>query len=324
MLSVIIPTHNDSRTIYKTIESLYNSIDNFELFIINDYSTDNTLGILKKLRKKYVFKIINNESNLGKTESINRAIKRTRGKILLILDSDTTLNKESVNLALLNLKKEEIGAVSCRYKVTNKGIIPHFISLEFAMLSLANSISPISLWGGCIFVKKESLKKVGLFKKNMITEDMDLALSLQEENYKVKQIMIPVETEESTKPKSWLKQKIRWASGGMQCMLKHPKQMIKKPYYLIFLGLYNILSSLFFISIFNFSTINSFLLGISYLTLTSVFPLLNINKIDELNKVIWAIPYAFIYYPIFSFISTIGFIIGIYKFIELKKGVRAW
>ena len=52
-----------------------------ELIIVNDCSPDNTKEVLKKLQKKYKFTIINNPKNLGKVQSVNKAIKKQK-KIL--------------------------------------------------------------------------------------------------------------------------------------------------------------------------------------------------------------------------------------------------
>ncbi len=325
-ISVIIPTYNDSNTIAETIRNLYYSMNiNFKLFVINDRSTDSTLNILKNLKNKYRFSIINNKINLGKVKSLNKAFKRTKGKIIFVLDSDVIVNKKMINNSISRLKKHNIGAVSCRYRVKNEGFISQMIGVEFAMLALSQSIKAISLWGGCMFIKRDLLERAGLFQENMLTEDMDMALSLKEMGWKLDQILEPAETYESNNLKAWFKQKIRWASGGMQCFLKHPKQFIKNPFYFIYLFSYSIISSLFFFSLFTHLPENIVLLvSLLYILLTSFFSAMNINNLNELGNILLAIPYAFIYYPVFSMIVTMGFALGVYKYFKLKNGARAW
>ena len=51
LVSIIVPTHNSSKFISKTIYSILNqSYQNFELIIVDDCSTDKTFEILKKLQ----------------------------------------------------------------------------------------------------------------------------------------------------------------------------------------------------------------------------------------------------------------------------------
>ena len=48
ILTVIIPTFNDSKNIYRCLQSVSNqSFKNIEIIVINDASTDNTLEILE-------------------------------------------------------------------------------------------------------------------------------------------------------------------------------------------------------------------------------------------------------------------------------------
>ena len=57
-LSVIIPVHNESKNIKKTINNLKKLkkyIKNFNILFIDDFSKDDTFELLKKYSKKYYF-----------------------------------------------------------------------------------------------------------------------------------------------------------------------------------------------------------------------------------------------------------------------------
>ena len=52
-ISVRIPVYNAEKTIYKCLSSIVNSdYKNYEIIVIDDGSTDNSLNIIKKLREK--------------------------------------------------------------------------------------------------------------------------------------------------------------------------------------------------------------------------------------------------------------------------------
>ena len=54
-ISIITPCYNSSKTIYKTLDSISKqSFKDFEAIIIDDFSTDNTLEILKNFSTKLI------------------------------------------------------------------------------------------------------------------------------------------------------------------------------------------------------------------------------------------------------------------------------
>lgn len=59
-LTVIIPIYNDGDNIERCLKSLFNqTLKQFNIIVVNDASTDNTLNILISYQKKFPFKIIN-------------------------------------------------------------------------------------------------------------------------------------------------------------------------------------------------------------------------------------------------------------------------
>ncbi len=89
-LTILIPTKNEQDVIEKTIKNIINSRIskiNYEILIINDYSTDKTKIILKKFKRNKKIKLINNiKPGLGGALSIG--IEKSTKEYICIFMAD--------------------------------------------------------------------------------------------------------------------------------------------------------------------------------------------------------------------------------------------
>lgn len=87
-VSVIIPAYNTEAYLAQAIESaLGQTLENIEVIVVDDASTDNTLEVAKSFNDKRL-KVLANEKNLGAAEARNRALRVANGKWVAVLDSD--------------------------------------------------------------------------------------------------------------------------------------------------------------------------------------------------------------------------------------------
>ncbi len=87
-VSIIIPCFNEKNTVEALLDNVnQDSLFDKEIIVIDDFSTDGTREILKKINDKYT-KLILNESNSGKGYCIQKGIKEANGDIILIQDAD--------------------------------------------------------------------------------------------------------------------------------------------------------------------------------------------------------------------------------------------
>ena len=87
MFSITICTHNRCSLLKKMIASIENqSFKNYEIIIVNDYSTDDTNKFLNILKKNSKFKIINNDSNIGLQSSRIKAADQAKYEYIIQLD----------------------------------------------------------------------------------------------------------------------------------------------------------------------------------------------------------------------------------------------
>ena len=95
LISVIIPTYNNGKFLDKCIESILSqTYCEFELLIINDGSTDNTIDILKYYgQKDKRIKLFNIENN-GVSFARNLGISKAKGEYICFIDSDDWVEKD--------------------------------------------------------------------------------------------------------------------------------------------------------------------------------------------------------------------------------------
>lgn len=88
-LSIVIPCYNEAGTIETLLNHVNDSaVDNKEIIVIDDGSTDGTRELLETRLNKLVNELIINENNRGKGASIREGIKKATGDFIIIQDAD--------------------------------------------------------------------------------------------------------------------------------------------------------------------------------------------------------------------------------------------
>jgi glycosyltransferase involved in cell wall biosynthesis len=106
-VSVMMGTYNTSKYIGECIESVLNqTFQDFEFIIINDKSTDDTLEVIKRYNDKRII-VINNNKNLGVAESLNKGLRKAKGKYIAIMDSDDVMMPERLQITYDYLEKNK-------------------------------------------------------------------------------------------------------------------------------------------------------------------------------------------------------------------------
>jgi cellulose synthase/poly-beta-1,6-N-acetylglucosamine synthase-like glycosyltransferase len=97
------------------------SKNKFEIIVVDDASTDNSLSIAKKvLRKSKVkHKILRNKRNMKIPYTSNKAIEASSGRFIAYIDSDAILEKNWLKNTLSEMRNKKIGAVAGFIKTGN-------------------------------------------------------------------------------------------------------------------------------------------------------------------------------------------------------------
>lgn len=180
LISVIMPVYNAQKYIGSAIESILNqTLKDFELIIINDYSTDKTLNIIKSFSKKDSrIKIINNNKRLNIARTLNKGISSAKSNIIARMDADDIAFPDRLELQhkLINSSKN-IAVVGANVVIMNTA------GNQIAIRSYPDSSGELKK---CLFKYSPFAHPVVMFRKNMFeevggynpkyspTEDLDL------------------------------------------------------------------------------------------------------------------------------------------------------
>lgn len=193
LVSVVIPAFNEERLIKHTITSvLENNYPNFEIIVVDDGSTDRTSDICKTFEQKGLIKYIRNKINEGKPAALNMGRIHSKGKFILHLDGDASMQRDAILEITKPFRDEKIGAVSANLKVINDrhSIVSRFQSAEYAMciathrrwMALTDTLQIAS--GGFSCFRKELLDSLqGVDTET--GEDLDITIKVRKHGYKV-------------------------------------------------------------------------------------------------------------------------------------------
>lgn len=123
--SIIMPLYNCSYYLKQAINSIHSqSYDDWELIIVDDCSTDNSLNIAKAFAKKDCrIKVIELKQNLGVANARNVAIEAAQGRFIAFLDSDDIWYSQKIQKQINFMIKNDINISFTAYdKIDEEGI----------------------------------------------------------------------------------------------------------------------------------------------------------------------------------------------------------
>lgn len=131
-VSVIVPIYNTEKFLEKCIDSIVNqTLEEIEIILINDGSTDNSHNICEEYSKKFPQKIryINNK-NIGCSATRNLGISLAKGEYIAFVDSDDYIDKEMYQEMYEKAKKEDLDIIisGVIYENTRKKVVPNIKS----------------------------------------------------------------------------------------------------------------------------------------------------------------------------------------------------
>ena len=117
-LSYIIPAYNASATIIRTLASIFSlplKTDEYEVIVVDDCSTDNTLAILQDYAaKQQNLRVLHQEQNHRQGAARNRGLREAKGQYVMFVDADDMV-ENGVPEALLLIEQLQADILFCNY-----------------------------------------------------------------------------------------------------------------------------------------------------------------------------------------------------------------
>lgn len=165
--SIIIPIFNEELNIGSLVDEIFISLkkDNniFELILVNDASTDDSLVEIKKLNNIHpeIIKFIDNKKNLGQSFSIIEGVKISLYKTIVTLDGDGQNNPNDIPLLLKKYYSNEKLSLVGGVRINRKDSLLKIISSKLANTVRRNILKDDCSDTGCslkVFDKEVFLK----------------------------------------------------------------------------------------------------------------------------------------------------------------------
>lgn len=191
LITIIIPAYNVSSYIQKTLDSLANqTVNTFEVIIVNDGSTDNTRYIVENyIYNNQLLKncILINKENGGVSSARNCGINIAKGEYLFFIDGDDFIEANLVEKLISLISSSEIDLLYWSYKMVNengriiskKENLYKKIDNGIELLRLMYSNKELWLSVCCLLFKTEMIKKrkLSFNEKSCNGEDQEFIFS---------------------------------------------------------------------------------------------------------------------------------------------------
>lgn len=227
-VSVIIPAYNEEKVIANTIEALLETkYPKKEIIFVDDGSKDNTLRIATRYKDR--IKVLHKE-NGGKATALNYGIQYSTGEIIVIVDADTIIGRQSLKEIVKGFEVDEhVAAVAGNIKVRNAtNWITRCQALEYItgiqiVRRAFDVFGSITIVPGALGAfKKSYLMEAGAYGKDTIVEDFDQTIKLLKAGLITQgSSKATAYTEAPNTIRDFIAQRKRWYRGNMQVLKRH-------------------------------------------------------------------------------------------------------
>ena len=238
-VSLLVAAKNEESVIAQLVENLCNldyPSDCYEVWVIDDHSTDSTPILLDQLAEKFGQLNVLHRRNGGggKSGALNQVLPLTRGEFLGVFDADAQVSPDLLRQVVPLFDAEQIGAVQLRKAISNApfNFLTQSQAAEMALDTFFQqqriALGGIGeLRGNGQFVRRSAIETCGGWNEETITDDLDLTLRLHLNDWDIEFLAFPPVYEEGvTKPISLWHQRNRWAEGGYQRYLDYCKPLL--------------------------------------------------------------------------------------------------
>jgi glycosyltransferase involved in cell wall biosynthesis len=168
LISVILPVYNCEKYINQCIDSiLCQTYPNFELLIIDDCSTDNTVNLIQEYKDERI-KLTIKEKNSGYTDSLNWAISIAKGEYIARMDGD--------DISMPTRFEEQLKIMEANPKIIVCGTNAKVINTQRVLLKAEfDQDLKLALFDSNPFIHPSVMIKKSIFNKTLYDKLMEPA-----------------------------------------------------------------------------------------------------------------------------------------------------
>jgi len=242
-VSVLIPARDEEHVIERILQRMTELTypkDKFEVIVIDDASKDQTAKNAKRFAKHYDFihfvQRSQQEGGKGKPAALNCVLQFVTGEIIYCFDADYYPQRNIIEKLTESFKDPKVGAVQGRVTVLNEPVsmITRLVALErtggYRVDQFArNELDLIPQYGGTVGgFRRNLIEKLGGWDPDILAEDTDLTFRIYLAGFTIKYLDYAECYEEAVATwSSYWQQRVRWATGHMQCAFRYMNAVLK-------------------------------------------------------------------------------------------------
>lgn len=255
--TILMPSYNEATDIYQNVmRNLELDYDNYEVWVIDDQSTDATYSEVMRINHSKL-KVFQNPKNQGKARTLNEYIDKLTTDYFIVIDSDTIFNNRALKVIANEINQsqdDKVVAYTGNMTVhgNQKNALLMLQKIEYrAYIDLIKKTQMVTtrsiatLSGACSIYNTSKVKEIGYFNVENATEDINISWRFNQAGYRLK--YIPQMYASVTTPQNifdLVSQRKRWTTGAVQTIAQNKRSLLSiKNYGLILFVVEYVLSS---------------------------------------------------------------------------------
>jgi 1,2-diacylglycerol 3-beta-glucosyltransferase len=238
-ISLIVSAHNEETVIEQLVENLCQldyPADRYEVWVIDDRSSDRTPQLLDALASQYpqLHVLHRTTGSGGKSGALNQVFPLLNGEFIGVFDADAQVMPNFLQELIPYFANQRVGAVQMRKSIANSTTnwLTQGQSIEMTMDAYIQQQRIATggigeLRGNGQFLRRAALLDCGGWNEETITDDLDLTLRLHLQGWDIDLALWPCVQEEGVTTLATLwPQRQRWGEGGYQRYLDYWQLLI--------------------------------------------------------------------------------------------------
>ena len=239
-VDVVVAARDEEAVINRLVEHLAElryPAGALRLWVVDDGSSDRTPELLQALQQRFTqLQVLRRPSDAGggKSGALNAVLRQLEGRWLLVLDADAQLQPDTLERLIPFAESGSWAAVQLRKAVANAqvNLLTRAQAMEMALDSVIQqgrlSAGGIAeLRGNGQLLRRDAVEACGGFNEATVTDDLDLSFRLLIHQQPIGILWDPPVREEAVLGlAALLRQRQRWAEGGLQRFFDYGAQLL--------------------------------------------------------------------------------------------------